>query len=291
VFPFCTAFNRIPAMNIYQAKMSTAEFNKLSMFIYHEYGIRLPPVKKTMLESRLQKRLQMLQLSSFKEYCEFAFSAQGQHTEIIPMIDLVTTNKTDFFREPVHFNFLQSHFLPEFVQSFPSRPLKVWSAGCSSGEEPYTLAMVLQEFAENYMPLNFSILATDISTQVLTKAVTAVYAEERIASIPLNLKRKYFLKSKDANKRTVRLTPQIRSKVQFARLNFMDEVLDVPADFDLVFCRNVIIYFDKPTQEKVINKLCDKIKPGGCFFLGHSESITGMSLPLQHLKPTIFRKI
>jgi chemotaxis protein methyltransferase CheR len=278
-------------MNIYQAKMSTAEFNRLSTFIYKEYGIKLPLVKKTMLESRLQKRLQALKMSSFREYCEFAFSTQGQHTEIVPMIDLVTTNKTDFFREPVHFEFLQSYVLPEFTKNFPARPLKVWSAGCSSGEEPYTIAMVLQEFSEIHTPFPYAIQATDISTQVLTKAITAVYAEERIAAIPLALKRKYFLKSKDAAKKTVRLVPQIRSKVQFARLNFMDEVLDVPADFDLVFCRNVIIYFDKPTQEKVIEKLCTKIKPGGYFFLGHSESVTGMNLPLQQLKPTIFRKI
>jgi chemotaxis protein methyltransferase CheR len=277
-------------MNIYQAKMSTAEFNKLSTFIYHEYGIKLPPVKKTMLESRLQKRLQALQFSTFKEYCDFAFSTAGQHSEIVPMIDMVTTNKTDFFREPIHFEFLQTHILPAFINACPSKPLKVWSAGCSSGEEPYTLAMVLQEFSQTHIPLDYSILATDISTQMLNKAITAVYAEDRIAGIPLVLKRKYFLKSKDAVKRTVRLMPQIRSKVQFARLNFMDD-LDVPADFDLVFCRNVIIYFDKLTQEKVINKLCDKIKPGGYFFLGHSESITGMTLPLQQLKPTIFRKI
>ncbi|QHT68149.1 protein-glutamate O-methyltransferase [Rhodocytophaga rosea] len=278
-------------MNIFQAKMSTAEFNKLSTFIYNEYGIKLPPVKKTMLESRLQKRLHALQFSTFREYCDFAFSNQGKHTEIIPMIDLVTTNKTDFFREPVHFDFLQTYILPELIRASPSRPLKVWSAGCSSGEEPYTLAMVLQEYAETHPPLNYSVMATDISTQVLNKAITAVYSEERIAGIPMTLKRKYFLKSKDAVKRTVRIVPHIRSKVQFARLNFMDDVLDVPADFDLVFCRNVIIYFDKPTQEKVINKLCDKIKPGGYFFLGHSESITGMTLPLQQLKPTIFRKI
>jgi chemotaxis protein methyltransferase CheR len=186
---------------------------------------------------------------------------------------------------------LKNYVLPEFINDYPNRAVKVWSAGCSSGEEPYTIAMVLNEFSERGRMLNYLITATDLSTQVLNKAIAAVYSEERVAGLPMQLKRKYFLKSKDAAKKTVRLIPQIRSKVQFARLNFMDDVLDVPADFDLIFCRNVIIYFDKPTQEKVIEKLCAKIKPGGYFFLGHSESITGMNLPLQQLKPTIFKKI
>lgn len=273
------------------SRFSTAEFDKLSTFIYNEYGIKLPPVKKTMLESRLQKRLTALQLSSFKEYCDFVFSPQGQQEELVHMINLVTTNKTDFFREPAHFNFLETQVLPEFVNHNPGKPLKVWSAGCSSGEEVYTLAMVLSEFSERYPLTNFSIYGTDISTQVLNKAITAIYTEERSQDIPLPLKRKYFMKSKDATNKTVRVGPQLRSKVQFERLNFMDDHFEVPAVFDIIFCRNVIIYFDKITQEKVINRLCSKLKTGGYFFLGHSESITNMHVPLIQLKPTIFRKI
>lgn len=278
-------------MDTHHVKMTMPEFNKFSTFIYNEYGIKLLPVKKTLLESRLQKRLHALQIPSFKDYSDFVFSAQGQQMEIIQMIDLVTTNKTDFFREPAHFNYLESTVLPEFVSNFPGRTLKIWSAGCSSGEEVYTLAMVLHEFSEKYPLVNYQIYGTDLSTQVLNKAIAAVYSEERIANIPLSIKRKYFLKSKDVTKKTARIIPQLRSKVQFERLNFMDDRLDVPAPFDIIFCRNVIIYFDKTTQEKVINKLCANLKTGGHFFLGHSESITNMEVPLHQLKPTIFQKL
>jgi chemotaxis protein methyltransferase CheR len=271
-------------------KMSATDFQRLSSFIYDEYGIKMTPVKKTMLESRLQKRLTSLNIPSYKEYCDFLFSTAGKQQEVIQMIDLVTTNKTDFFREPAHFEFLTTQVLPVFINHYPNRQLKVWSAGCSSGEEPYTLAMVLNEFSEKMQTIGYDITATDLSTQVLNKAVSAVYTEERIAGIPLQLKKKYFLKSKDPFKKTVRIMPQLRSKVHFARINFMDDTLDVSGDFDIIFCRNVIIYFDKTTQEKVINKLCAKLKPGGYFFLGHSESITNMRVPLEQLKPTVFRK-
>ena len=278
-------------MVLSHVKMSSYDFTKLSNFIYDEYGIKLTPVKKTMLESRLQKRLNALQMDSYKDYCDFVFSTQGRQQELIHMIDLVTTNKTDFFREPAHFDFLTNQILPEFTSNTIVRPLKIWSAGCSSGEEPYTLAMVINEFCESQQPINYSIAATDLSTHVLNKAITAVYSEERVAGIPLQLKRKYFLKSKDPSKKTVRIVPYLRNRVSFGRLNFMDDSLDIASDFDIVFCRNVIIYFDKITQEKVINKLCDKVKPGGYFFLGHSESITGMQVPLEQLKPTVFKKI
>jgi len=271
--------------------MTTSDFNRLSDFIYNEFGIKLSLVKKTMLESRLQKRLVALQMTSFKEYCDYLFSQQGLREEVVYMIDPVTTNKTDFFREAAHFDFLQSYILPEFACNFPGKHLKVWSAGCSSGEEPYTLGIVLNEFAEMNRFIDYSILATDISTQILKKAITAVYSEDRIDTIPLPLKKKYFLKSKDNSKRTVRVIPKIRSRVHFQRLNFMDSQYEVQPDFDIIFCRNVIIYFDKPTQESVINKLCKQLKRGGYFFLGHSESITNMQLPLQQIKPTIFRKV
>lgn len=278
-------------MILTNSKMSTSDFNRLSSFIYNEYGIKLAPVKKTMLESRLQKRLALLGINTFKEYCDLLFSTQGQQQEVIQMIDLVTTNKTDFFREPAHFEFLTTHVLPEFLSNNSGRQLKLWSAGCSSGEEPYTLAMVLNEYAEKGQMLGYTITATDLSTQVLNKAIAAVYSEERVAGIPLALKRKYFLRSKDPLKKTVRIVPQLRSRVNFERLNFMDDTLAIAADFDIVFCRNVIIYFDKITQEKVINKLCEKLKPGGYFFLGHSESITNMRVPLEQLRPTVFKKV
>jgi chemotaxis protein methyltransferase CheR len=277
---------------IFKAKLTDEEFKKLSEFIYNEYGIKMPPVKKIMLQSRLQKRLRELNIASFKEYVDFVFSKEGQDNEVIHMIDVVSTNKTDFFREPIHFEFLANTVVPEFVNDTNSRsPLKIWSAGCSSGEEPYTIAMSLAESKEKYAALEYAILGTDISSRILKSALEAIYKENRIEGVPLNLMRKYFLKSKDRTNPTVRIIPELRRRVSFARLNFMDTTFNVNETFDVIFCRNVLIYFDRETQEKVINKLCLKLKPEGYFFLGHSESITSMQVPLKHIKPTIFRKI
>ena len=169
--------------------------------------------------------------------------------------------------------------------------LKVWSAGCSSGEEPYTLAIVMSEFKEKYPGFDFQILGTDISTQMLQTGANAIYKEDRISVIPMYLKKKYFLRSKDRNNPQVRLVKPIRDKVSFRRLNFMDTVYDIHDQFDIIFCRNALIYFERENQEMVINKLCQKLSPNGYFFLGHSESITNMKVPLKSIKPTIFRKI
>jgi chemotaxis protein methyltransferase CheR len=280
--------------DIYRAVMSSEDFKKLSSFIYQEYGIKMPEVKKTMLQSRLHKRLRELNMTSYKDYVNYVFSKEGQQTEIIHMIDMVSTNKTDFFREPVHFDFLHNTVLPELLNSNKSnRYLKIWSAGCSSGEEPYTIAMSLSEFIIQNPLLNFdyNILATDISTRMLKSAADAIYKEGRVEVLPVTLKKRYLLKSKDRNNPTVRIVPELRHKVNFQRLNFMDTHYNVPENFDIIFCRNVLIYFDRDTQEKVINKLCTKLKPNGYFFLGHSESITNFNVPLKQLKPTIFKRI
>jgi len=208
------------------------------------------------------------------------------------MIDVVSTNKTDFFREPIHFEFLNNVFIPEFCEETHGKGLlKIWSAGCSSGEEPYTIAITLNECKERFPMLDFSILGTDISSRILKHAIDAIYKDNRVEGVPLNIKRKYFLKSKDRANPTVRVIPDLRRKTSFARLNFMDNSFNINETFDVIFCRNVLIYFDRETQERVINKLCTKLKTNGIFFLGHSESITSMQVPLKQIKPTIFRKI
>jgi len=272
--------------------MTNLEFNKLSGFILNNYGIKLPISKKTMLEGRLQKRLRALNIPSFKNYCEYVFSAEGQRMEIIHMIDVVTTNKTDFFREAVHFDFLSTNVLPKYCKNdHIAKPFKVWSAGCSTGEEAYTLAMVLSEFSQKYNGFDFNILGTDISTRALDAAVTAVYTQEKVSPVPLVFKKKYLLKSKDDQKKTVRIVPELRTKVSFKRFNFLDGDIAYAPNFNVIFCRNVLIYFDRPTQEKVILKLCSKLEPGGYLFLGHSESISNMNLPLIQIQPTTFKKI
>ncbi len=277
---------------IFKATLSEDEFQRLSTYIFSEFGIKMPPVKKIMLQSRLQKRLRELQMNNFKDYVDFVFSEEGLSNEVIHMIDVVSTNKTDFFREPIHFDFLQSVILPELAGNhFSGRPLKIWSAGCSSGEEPYSIAMTIAEFQEKFPELDYQILATDISSRILKSAVEAIYKESRAELIPMSLRKKYLLKSKDRTNPSVRIVPDLRKKVVFQRLNFMEHNYSIGDTFDVIFCRNVLIYFDRDTQEKVINRLCTKLKSGGYFFLGHSESITNINVPLRQIRPTIFQRI
>ncbi|MEW5746881.1 MAG: protein-glutamate O-methyltransferase [Nitrospirota bacterium] len=282
-----------PVRGIGTAAMSEKDFKRLSEFIYGECGIKMPPSKKTMLEARLQKRLRSLGLRSFAEYCDYLFSPEGVEREMVSMIDMVTTNKTDFFREPTHFDYLTRTALPQLIRSEGAgteRTLTVWSAGCSSGEEPYTLAIVLSEFAEQYRGFSFTILATDISTRVLEKAKTGIYEADRVEPVAPALLQKYFLRSKDRSKGLVRVVPELRETVKFRRLNFMDEDFGFREPIDVIFCRNVIIYFDRPTQERLLNKFCRHLGPRGYLFMGHSETLNGLNVPLVSAAPTVYRR-
>ena len=275
--------------------LKDSDFKRLSTFIYTELGIKMPEVKRTMLTGRLQKRLRTLQLGDFSQYCDFLFSREGMQSELVHLFDAVTTNKTDFFREPAHFDFLVHSALPDLIKRTGAgvrRKLTIWSAGCSTGEEPYTLTMVLREMQEQYpqLPLQFDILATDISTRVLEIARRAVYRQERIEPIPQGLRRKYLLRSRDRQSPMVRIVPENRRMVRFGRLNFMDEDFGLRERMDVIFCRNVIIYFDKSTQENLMRKFCRHLQGGGYLFLGHSESLHGFDLPLEQIAPTVYRK-
>lgn len=273
-------------------QLSDDDLLSLSTFIYDTCGIKMPPSKKVMLESRLQKRLRALGMKSFRGYREYLFSDEGRINELTHCIDAVTTNKTDFFREPSHFEYLTGQALPALIGSgggILQRLYTVWSAGCSTGEEPYTLAMVLSEFAETWPGFDFSILATDISTRVLEKARLGVYDQDSVSPVPDNLRSKYLLRSKDRNKGLVRIVPGLREKIAFKRLNFMDNHFIIHEKVDAILCRNVIIYFDRSMQERLMNKFCRHLAPGGYLFLGHSESLNGMDVPLVSVAPTIYR--
>lgn len=275
--------------------MSYKEFRRLSQFIEEHLGIKMPDVKKTMLESRLQKRLRHLGLSSFSEYCDYLFSDEGIESELVHMIDMVTTNKTDFFREPGHFDYLIRKALPELVKSQGAgitRRFTLWSAGCSTGEEPYTLAMVLSEFRLKYPGLGFEfmILATDISTRVLETASKGIYEEERIAPVPQALRKRYLLRGRDNSRGLVRIVPELRGHVRFRRLNFMEGDFGMREPLDIIFCRNVFIYFDKPTQESILRRFCMHTRPGGYIFIGQSETLNNMDLPLERVNPSVYRK-
>jgi chemotaxis protein methyltransferase CheR len=271
--------------------MSDRDFMLLREFIQTQCGIKMPPVKKIMLEARLQKRLRSLGITSFREYCKYLFESSAGKEEIMHMIDSVTTNKTDFFREPAHFSYLAENILPEFMRTEGARAFMVWSAGCSSGEEPYTLSMVLNEFREERPGFRFSVLATDISTKVLEKARLGIYDQGRVAPVPPALKYKCVMRGKDQSVGLVRIVPELRSLVRFQRMNLMDDhcVLSEPAD--VIFCRNVIIYFERATQERLLERLCRSLKTGGYLFLGHSETMHGFDLPLVRVVSTVYRKM
>ncbi|HEY6872327.1 MAG TPA: protein-glutamate O-methyltransferase [Geobacteraceae bacterium] len=271
-------------------RLSAGDFDRLSRFIRDACGITMPVTKKTMLEARLHKRLRALGTGSFADYCAYLFGASGGG-ERGRMIDLATTNKTDFFREADHFAFLAQRVLPEWVRGRGGAGrLTVWSAGCSSGEEPYTLAMVLNEFAAATAGFDYRIIATDISTRVLEKAALAVYPEERAAPIPLLLKRKYLLRSRERSEGLVRVVPELRQKVRFRHLNLMSGDFGIRERIDVIFCRNVMIYFDRATQERLLNRFCDHLPAGGYLFMGHSETLGGLDVPLTAVYPTVCRK-
>jgi chemotaxis protein methyltransferase CheR len=273
--------------------MSDADFRRLSIFIEGELGIRMPDTKRVMLESRLQKRLRRFGFDSYKAYVDFVFSDEGRESELINMIDAVTTNKTDFFREAEHFDYLVGKILPAAEAADGAgvaRPFNLWSAGCSTGEEPYTIAMVLEERHAIDPRFSYRIFASDLSSQVLDKAREAIYEESKVEVVPMSFKKKYMLRSKGKDKALVRMKPEIRSMVRFARINFMDDQYPVSETFDVVFCRNVIIYFERAIQESILGKLCAHIRPGGWLILGHSETLTGMNLPLRSVAPTVYER-
>jgi chemotaxis protein methyltransferase CheR len=273
--------------------MSDTEFRHLSEFIHAQCGIKMPPAKKAMLEARLLKRLRSLGIATFREYCDYLFKSPQGKSELVCMIDSVATNKTDFFREPDHFALLVEILLPRFLESRGTGngvPYTVWSAGCSTGEEPYTMAMVLSEFGAQHPGFRFAVLATDISTKALEKARLGIYEEERTASVPAILKQKYLMRSKDRKQRLMRIVPELRSRIRFQRLNLMDDKLSLPDAVDAIFCRNVIIYFERGNQERLLGRMCRLLKPGGHLFLGHSETALGFDLPLTHVRKTVYQK-
>lgn len=272
-----------------KTRLNDEEFARISSYVTRNYGIKLPPEKKIMVEGRLQKRLRATAMPDFKSYVDLVLSEKGE-TELFAMIDAISTNKTDFFRESSHFDYLKDVFLPQWVEKHPHKVLNIWSAASSSGEECYTIAMVIEEFNRlNSQKVEYSIFGTDISRDILRKAVMAVYTSDRIKDVPPELRNRYFLRSKNRDQDTVRVIAKLRSKCRFGRLNLMDPDYKLTESFDLIFCRNVLIYFDQYNQEQVIRKLCNKLKPEGYFFLGHSESILGKNVPLLQLKPTIYR--
>ncbi len=270
-------------------QLSVRNFNRLAKFIQDYSGIRMPPNKRTMLEGRLRRCMRESGCASVDDYCDYLFEGGGLERDQVRLIDAITTNKTDFFREPQHFDFLTEEGLPALLKSRKGK-IKIWSAACSIGAEAYTTAMVLEEFSRTQRRIDYSILGTDLCTQVLAQAVSGKFSEAMIEPVPQDLRERYLLKAKDPRRPEVRIAPEIRAKHDFARLNLIDDAYPVERDFDVIFCRNILIYFDKPTQAKVLSNLCNHLRPGGYLVLGHSESIVGIDLPVVPVAHTVFQR-
>lgn len=261
--------------------LSDQEFQKFQRFIHEVAGINMSLAKKSLVSSRLAKRLQVYGCSSYDEY--FRLAMDGKNNELQMAVDLLTTNETYFFREPKHFEFLNSTILPQLPLN---RPVRVWSAASSSGEEPYTIAMVLDN-ALNGRP--WEVFGSDISTRVLERAQTGHYVMERGHDIPPQHLGRYCLKGVGQNEGTFLVTRELRSKVKFAQVN-LNQALPDMGQFDVIFLRNVMIYFNTETKRQVVSRLLGSLRSGGYFIVSHSESLNGVSDTLKMIKPSIYIK-
>jgi chemotaxis protein methyltransferase CheR len=264
-------------------KLTEKDFARISDYVQKHVGIKLPLTKLILVESRLIKRVLTLNLTSFAEYVNYVFGPQG-NDEKVELVNFLCTNKTDFFREVHHFTFLEKYIITNKL----TRPINIWSAACSSGEEPYTIAMVLDELISKGFDGHYNILATDISSAILQKAMSGEFLEDKYAAIPKTLLKKYF--TLQNNKAVVKSHQQ--RNITFQKFNLIDDpgFHDIDKMFEFIFCRNVLIYFDQPTQTRVIENLAKKLVPGGILFLGHSETLMGRKLNLTQLQPTIYQK-
>nr|WP_222857513.1 protein-glutamate O-methyltransferase CheR [Rhizobium wenxiniae] len=273
-------------------RLSKRNFEALSKFIYSYSGIKMPLSKSTMLEGRLRRRLRVTGIATFDDYCDYLFNQGGIEREAIYLIDVVTTNKTDFFREPKHFDYMRDVALADILRQFSERRLRIWSSACSTGAEPYTLAMVMSDYLQSQAPdRDYFILATDLSTDVLQKAQKGIYSSDMMAPVPPEMMRRYVMRATNAHRQEMRVAPALRQKVGFARMNLMDAKYPIGDPMHIIFCRNVLIYFDKQTQSQVLTRLCNNLAPGGYLFIGHSETVTGFDLPIRQVANTIFKRI
>ena len=271
-------------MNLTTIDLNETQFKKISTIVYRSCGIDLGRGKKALVRARLSKRLRALDLPDFEAYLKYVKSKEGA-PELCCMIDAITTNKTGFFREVEHFNFLREHILPEASD----KKIRYWSAACSSGEEPFSLAILLRECIRDIDSKDCLILATDISTRMLEKARNAVYCKSQLRELPKTLIKKYFCEVDSGTLKSYGVKDEVRALVRFARLNLMN-VWPMKGPFNIIFCRNVMIYFDKPTQHKLIDRFWDLLKPGGYLFVGHSECLSAVPHRFTYVRPAIYRK-
>jgi chemotaxis protein methyltransferase CheR len=274
-----------------KGKMSDEQFKFLTEHLSTKYGLRIASEKKVMIESRLISRINLLKLNGIDEYIDYTFKSTTPNGEYQFFVDQITTHKTFFFRENYQFDFL-SRTITEYVKKLSSnRPLNIWSAGCSTGEEVYTLGMTLNEKKSEIPMLDYKIIGTDISIPSLKMAAKGSFTTE-LENLPEYFKQKYFNTYEESRRPVYQFNNQeIISRIQLGVLNLNNKNYNLPQTFDFIFCRNVTIYFDAKTRAEVLERMVAKLKPGGYLFLGHSETALGTTLPLKSIQPTIYQKI
>lgn len=282
--------NRLAATAPAAERLADRHFRSIVDLVQGQVGIQLPPAKRTMVEGRLRKRVRALGLDTLDDYGRHLFEGGNLDGELVHLIDCVTTNKTDFFREPAHFDFLCRTAVPRLIRTPGRRRLKIWSAACSIGAEAYTIAMVLDDLRRSGPAFDFAILGTDVSNDVLARARLGIYPADMLEPVPAALRQRYVMASRDPARHEARIIPELRQAAQFHRLNLMEPSYPFDRDVDAIFCRNVLIYFDRATQKTVVDRLASHLRPGGYLILGHSESMAGAGAGgLSQVLPTIYQ--
>ena len=269
-------------------QFSNHDFEKVRNYVKAQTGINLSDAKKQLVYGRLARRLRELSMTSFADYLHYVRNNDSE--ELVNFINAITTNLTSFFREKHHFEYLKSDAIPRLLKANEhSRRLRIWSAGCSTGEEPYSIAITLREAIPAIDSWDVKILATDLDTNVLAHGKNGVYDEERIAALSAQVKKRWFRRGRGEHEGTVRVDPSLKSLITFKPLNLM-KPWPMKGPFDLMFCRNVVIYFDKPTQRILFDRYADILRPDGNIFLGHSESMFKVSDRFKLIGNTIYQR-
>lgn len=275
----------------FEKLLSGKTFQTISELVYRHSRICLGPDKQALVANRLRKRLLALDIESFEDYCRVLHSPQGSE-EVEELVDLISTNHTRFYREPEHFAFLTHRALSELVKPLLAAraPLRLWSAAASSGEEPFTMAIAVAEYLREHPGLEWEIMATDISHRMLAIARRGIYSMDSVKPVPLELLKRYFQKGVGARTGVCRVKPELCKHLRFERVNLFQERLPVPANQHVIFCRNVMIYFDLPSRALVVQRLARHLAPGGYLVVGHSESLMGIPHSLQPVQQGVFQK-
>lgn len=271
----------------HEQNITEQEYEYVRKLVYDHCRINLGPNKKELVMARLSKRLRACNLGTYQAYIQLLQSPSGK-SEMGNLIDAISTNHTYFFREGEHFAYLMENILPEFNAQQPASQFRIWSAACSSGEEPYSLAILLNEHF-GIQHNRWAIEASDISAKILKKAHDGVFAKERIDRIRKDWLHRYFLKGNGKFAGLYQFHPQVRRNLTFRLLNLMTPTFPFNQHFNLILCRNVMIYFDRPTQEDLVNRLVKHLIPGGHLYIGHSESLNAIKHPLKLIKPAIYQ--